>query len=258
MRTIRAWVLPLLMRRPALYRAALRLKGTLTAELRTFTRLVRAGDVVFDIGANRGAFTVLFSRIVGPTGTVYAFEPVPPTFARLSERVTAEGAVGNTRLVPSAASDRPGQFTIYMPGDDDGQASLARHATGSWAGGQVHEYTCTAVRLDDYIAESGLNRLDFVKCDVEGAELLALRGLEKAVARWKPSLYIEMNPDWIKGFGYTARNLLDFLRAAGYESVFHVSNAAPYPVPLTEAEFGRLGGYSNLLCVSPARIPCAF
>jgi FkbM family methyltransferase len=251
-------MLSFLMRRPLLYRAALRMKGTLTAELRVFTHLVRAGNTVFDIGANRGHFTVLFSRLVGRYGTVHAFEPVAPTYAKLCTRVAAEGASANTVLVPAAVSDQAGRFPIFLPGEDDGQASLATHETGSWHEANTTEYVCDAMTLDDYVRAHAVRRLDFVKCDVEGAELPALRGAAATLALWKPTLYVELNPDWVRAFGYTPRDLWDFLRGIGYAQIFHVSTADPLPVFLTETEFARIGGYSNLLCLSPQRMPCAF
>jgi len=259
MPSLKSHLLGLLTRRPVLYSTALKLKGTLTAELRAFSCLVKADDTVFDIGANRGHFTLLFSMLAGRRGQVHAFEPVPPTFQKLSTHLVVEAVYSNTHLVNAAAADCTGQFPIYMPGDDDGQASLAHHQAGSWRDCRAPaEYQCDALRLDDYITEQRLARLDFVKCDVEGAELPALRGAASALAKWRPSLYVEVNPDWTSAFGYSPRDLWDFLTSLGYEHIYHVSINSPYPVLLSEAEFARLGGYSNLLCVSPRRYPCAF
>jgi predicted methyltransferase len=69
-----------LARRPRLYSELLRTLGRGSLEKRTFLRAIRSGDVVIDVGANEGYFTLLFSDIVGATGEVHAFEPAEPTF----------------------------------------------------------------------------------------------------------------------------------------------------------------------------------
>jgi FkbM family methyltransferase len=251
MRSLRSQALSLLVPRPRLYRSALRLKGTLTSEIWTFTKFVRRGNVVFDVGANRGRFTVLFSRLVGSRGRVHAFEPVPPTFTHLADYVREEGATANTELVSAAASDRAGRFTMYLPGTDDGQASLAKQSGGSWVGSSTTEYTCEATTLDEYVASRNVAQLDFVKCDVEGAELLALRGAKETLARFRPTLYLEANPECIRAFGNTPQDLWSALRSAGYERIYCVRAGVPLPTPFSERELPTLDGYTNLLCLSP-------
>ena len=81
----------LLARHPLVYERLLRAAGRGSLEKRTFLRLLRLGDVVVDVGANAGYFTLLFSDIVGASGEVHAFEPIAPTFDRLSSMMDEAG-----------------------------------------------------------------------------------------------------------------------------------------------------------------------
>src|SRR5258706_3403573 len=97
-----------LCRHPRLYLRVLQALGRGSLEKHAFLALLRAGDVVCDIGANRGHFTRLFARIVGKGGHVHAFEPGPGTFERLREAMSASGVPANFTLHPVALSDSPG------------------------------------------------------------------------------------------------------------------------------------------------------
>jgi FkbM family methyltransferase len=166
----------------------------LTAELRIMLDLVSPGDVVFDVGANRGYFTQLYSLLVGRHGRVFAFEPVPTTFRVLQARMAERQVIPNFELVDVAFSDTSGTAVMHLPGQDDGQASLQPHSgVGSWTADPAATFPCRQVRLDDFVRERGISRLDFLKCDVEGAELLVLRGAcatlkkcNRSALRWHP------------------------------------------------------------------------
>lgn len=240
----------LLTRQPILYAAALRLRPA-SLDKRVFLRLVRPGDSVFDVGANLGHYTVLFSHLAGRNGEVHAFEPIPSTFDRLSANVAARARFGNVRLNRAAVSDRPGPVTLWLPGDDHGQASLARHRAGSWTPAtEVREFSCEAVRLDDYVRERGTGQVAFVKCDVEGAELPALRGAAETLKRHRPLLHLEVSAAWTGDFGYDPADLIRFLLDLGYRS-FHLlrEDVRRLDDPLTE--LGGLQESVNLLCAVP-------
>ena len=114
----------LLARRPALYDALLRLRPGHDLDKRVFLRLVREGDVVFDVGANLGLYTLLFSHRTGRTGQVHAFEPAPPTFQALLCNLDREGRFRNVVANGVAVGAAAGTASLYLPGDDHGQASL--------------------------------------------------------------------------------------------------------------------------------------
>jgi FkbM family methyltransferase len=126
--------------------------------------------VVFDLGANKGYFTKLFCNIVGPFGEVHAFEPVKDTFLE-NIRGFSGNTPANLKLHNLAVGDRNTNIEILVPAGDYGQASLKSHKTGSWHVGQFEQVLCKMIRLDDYIQENSISVIDFIKCDIEGAEL---------------------------------------------------------------------------------------
>ena len=231
----------LLCRHPLAYLRLLRVTGRGSIEKRAFLALIRRGDVVFDIGANRGHFTRLFSRMVGREGAVHAFEPAPHTFETLRESFSSGGYPPNVTFNLCALGEASGKTRIIIPGGDDGQASLRVHTGGSWtAAAPTQSDACNVVTLDDYAA--GLERVDFMKCDIEGAELPAIRGGRATLTRLKPMLWIEVNPEWTRDFGYCALDLLNELRALGYDTFL---SEREHLSPLRDTDFC---GTDNVLC----------
>lgn len=238
-----------LSRLPSLYAALLGLRPNHDADKRLFLRLVRPGDVIFEVGANRGYYTCLFSRLVGRAGRVHAFEPVPETYSILREALAGEPTAANVDAHQCAVADREGNAPIFVPGMDDGQASLRRHAAGSWAGApQVRELTCSTITLDAYAGRQGIERIDLLKCDVEGAELLLLRGAVGVLARHRPALHLEVSRDWPRAFGYEVEELIAWLRGRGYADCRLVRRGGLAPLT-PERGLAELDESENLLCL---------
>lgn len=224
---------------PIIYLRILQLLRRGNLEKRIFLSILRKGDTVVDAGANRGDFTQLFSDIIGASGSVHAFEPVPPTFNRLQHRL--ESGVKNYVLNQCALGEIPGSALINLPDDDDGQASLRNHHDGSWKNPlAIQQFECTITTLDLYAAE--FKRLDFLKCDVEGAELWILKGGRATLARLSPLLFLEVNPAWTSDFGSTPDDLVAELHSQGYDRLFL---ATDHLEPFVDTKFA---GSANLLC----------
>lgn len=200
-----------------LYRMALCLRRKhFNAEKYVYTRLIDAGDYVIEGGANRGYFTPFFARWVGPKGRVYAFEPVPPTFKKLQAHCKVYNC-DNLNLIPKALWHQNERLSMYVPGTQDGQASLTQHDTGYWnEQKEVQTYEIDALRLDDFIEGVSLKRLDFIKLDLEGAELQALQGAFRVLERFGPILHLELENQWMKDFGSNTESAILFLKELGY------------------------------------------
>ena len=216
----------LLSQHPTIYDRILRLKHRkeYDNERIVFLNAIHPGDTVFDIGANRGIHTVLLSHLAGAKGAVHAFEPVPPTFERLSQTVAQKKRFDNVTLVNSAVSDAVGTITINMPDGDDGQASIAKHDAGSWKNAaKISTFECAVTTLDAYTPTIP-KPPDFIKCDVEGAELLTLRGGRKVLSQHAPILFLEVCPAWARNFGYAPIDILNFVKPYGYDTFFVIDD----------------------------------
>lgn len=186
-----------------------------------FCDLLAPGMVVMDVGANVGQYTLLAAPRVGPAGRVHAFEPTPRVAAKLRASVRLNG-FANVAVNEAAVSEAPGQVTLYYVEDDDGENSIL----GGKAG--CPSVTVPAVTLDDYVAAHGLGRVDVVKMDIEGAELLALRGARRLLSGDDaPVVILEVNPKSLAFSGSSVADLLGLLQGYGYR----VHEVASYGTP---------------------------
>jgi FkbM family methyltransferase len=203
---------------PRLYSLGIRSFGSPAPLKLLFINVIKRGDVVFDVGANRGIFTSYFSNLVGPLGKVHAFEPSSRTCEMLRASLMARTVHDNIILNCCAVGDSRGSALLYTPAGDDGQASLVEHSDGSWLGAsEVLTEPCDVVALDDYVEGQRLSQIDFVKVDVEGAERLVIGGFLKSLRRFKPVLTVELCSRWSKDFGHRPAELLMMLQELGYD-----------------------------------------
>ncbi len=179
-------------------------------------RSLRPGMVVFDLGANLGQYTLLAARCVGKGGRVHSFEPSRRMFGELEFNVRLNGLSDICVLNPLAVSDvcGPANLSRYERGAEV-YGSLGCH-TRTEAAMIGHECVKT-VTLDDYMGQMRVERVDFIKMDIEGAELLALRGAERLLSqRDAPTILLEMADVNTEGFGYKASEIWDFLEEREY------------------------------------------
>jgi FkbM family methyltransferase len=253
MRSFRSRAERSLTRWPALYAALLRRRPGHDFDRWLFLRLVRSGDTVFDVGANLGVYSLLFSRLVGRRGRVHAFEPGPPTFAALNNHLEREGPCRNLKANPLAVGAAAGTATLYLPGDDHGQASLSRQTAGSWtAAPEVAEFAVPMTTLDAYAAERNVARVDLIKIDVEGGELGVLQGAARLLARDHPLLHLEVSYGWARAFGYGPGEAVAFLAGLGYSAFYRLQGEVRLlRDPAAELADLSAGGSANLLCAIP-------
>jgi FkbM family methyltransferase len=250
---MKAWLDLVLARMPRLYGGFLRASRPVERDRRTLLALVRRRDVVLDVGANAGTYTVLLSNLVGRRGRVHAFEPVPPTFAALAARVARQRCFDNVALNDCALAASDGPLRLYVPGTDFDQAAIAYHDTGSWQhADEVVSYTSRATTLDAYLAAHGDALPAFMKCAVEGAELRVLEGAAATLRRAAPLLQLAINPDWTRNLGYRPPDLVRFLTGYGY-SRFYLMSEAPHLLADPLRELAGLRGAASLVCAVAGR-----
>jgi FkbM family methyltransferase len=168
---------------------------------RLFARTVRPGQVVYDIGANVGFYTLLASVLVGPTGRVLAFEPLPRNVAYLRTHVELNHC-HNTTVVTAAVSDTMG--TARFDGSGDG--SMAHLATD----GAIAVETVT---LDNVVFAQGEPPPHVIKIDVEGAEMAVLRGGQQTIETYRPTIFLALHGPELQRYCY------EWLRSRGYQLV---------------------------------------
>lgn len=185
-----------------------------------FEQLLRPGDVVLDVGANLGRMSLHAARLVGAGGQVHAFEPCPKVAGSLWRNLQANAAA-NVTVWPFAATERAGMVEFQMPlGTNSGWASM--RDLGAGAAVSIH---VAAARLDD-LSELWLRPPRLVKIDVEGAELLALRGMQAGLAKHQPFVVLELTDSWLRQLGGSAAELLQLMRDLGY-SAWDLRGPAP-------------------------------
>ncbi|CAN5118617.1 FkbM family methyltransferase [soil metagenome] len=236
------------MRAPADFRytsiTAFLLRDWTEPELRALDRLVKPGDVVVDVGANIGLYALKAARLVGADGRVVALEPGAEAYAHLSANL-AMNAFPWARAVKLAASDNDGEAVLHhVPLGRDPQAfSLIANARA------VEGETVATLTLDTLATREGLDRIDLIKIDVEGAEPLVIAGATRVLAHQRPAVLFECNA-YINagGSGAAAGEAWTLLAAANYR-FFRLIGDRFEPIASPPAAF------CNVLAVHAERQP---
>ena len=211
-----------------------RLRGDTTVAL--VDDLVPEGGVVVDAGAELGSFSLRMAQLAGPQGRVHAFEPNPSNVEALREIARGEP---NLRVHPVALSDRTGTARLYVPVEDGVQVA----AVGSLT--PPRDEDCEAVeieteRLDDALGDDAA-RVSFLKCDVEGHELAALRGAQRVLTDARPSLLVEIER---RHAGERMDETFEYLAGLDYEG-FAVGPDGPVPLAEFDVERDQLAFLSQ-------------
>jgi FkbM family methyltransferase len=179
-------------------------------------RLVPADAVVFDVGAHAGQFTKLFARAAS-RGRVYAFEPSSYARSILRSVVWLHG-LRNVAIVPVALGADLGLAPLTMPIKASGASGFGLSHLGPpeahWRA--VAQELVAQATIDDIADALRLDRLDFIKADIEGWELQMLRGARAAVDRFRPRLMLELTSEHLARAGDRLDDVFEFLAAHRY------------------------------------------
>lgn len=170
--------------------------------------------VCIDIGACFGWYSVLFSQLAGEAGQVHAFEPVPDNRECLLANLKLNG-LSNVKVNPFALGESESTTKIYVPVDGV-SGSLKAHAKLK----DCKVIDINVSTLDQYVIDNGLDRIDFIKADIEGAEFLMLKGAESALRKYRPTLMLEVQAHSTRLFGYEPKNLFEWLKNIGYRAYY--------------------------------------
>lgn len=173
---------------------------------------VAGEDSVFlDIGGNCGLYSLNVARHF-PTSHTYCFEPVPTSQAMIRVNAEHNALANRITLVGKALGDV--LKTVQMTASYSAMDHLIMGSASDELSPLIIEVPMTT--LDNFVTEHSLDRVDFIKCDVEGAELLVFTGAQQTLGRFHPPILVEIEARHTKRFGYVPEELDTFLRGFGY------------------------------------------
>ncbi|RYE58778.1 MAG: FkbM family methyltransferase [Sphingobacteriales bacterium] len=214
-----------------------------------FSAVVRAGNTVYDLGANNGIHSLLFSKLTGTKGKVFSFEPLQKNCEEIKTNYSLN-SITNITIVQNAVGEKTGTMQFHL-GLHDKQGSLV--GIGRESGESL---TVNIITLDEFIAK-GNPQPDFLKIDIEGAESMALAGFSKSIDNIRPLMFIELHtPEqdalvgkFLADHGYTAWRLEEgandpSIGVPGLKKIQDLTK--PYPAPD--------GIWGTILAVHPEKL----
>ncbi|MEG4278967.1 FkbM family methyltransferase [Microcoleus sp. MON1_C1] len=190
-------------------------------EQRLVQRLVRQGMTVFDIGANIGNYSLLFSNLVGREGKVYSFEPNSTTFNTLKQRTENKpniflfqtAVLSENKLIEF--NEFPDEFSVW---NSIGRPQMENPENPQEYVPIVKSETVSGITVDSFCQKHKIEKIDYLKIDVEGAESDVLNGCLNLLARKAIEfIQFEISQKMLEGMQHTAKETFDFLMANGYE-----------------------------------------
>lgn len=194
--------------------------------------ILQPGMTMLDVGANDGFFSVFAARKVGNEGRVYAFEPSGREFGRLKANLVLN-QLTNVRPVQKAVADLSGKGVLRIcEYGHEGQNTLGDFVHQVKEAGTERVELCS---LDDHFAAESLERLDFIKIDVEGAEYKVLAGARQILTRFKPIILLEALDPALGKQGSSTAEVTAFLKSLGYR----IYDFSPATGRLVASDFAR-------------------
>lgn len=210
---------------------------------------IRKGDVVLDIGANIGYYTLIFAKLVGEEGKVFTFEPDPDNFALLKKNVKING-YQNVILVQKAVSNKTAMIRLYLSEDNKGDHRIYDSHDGR------KSIKIEATRLDDYFTNYN-GRINFIKIDIQGAESGALQGMSNLLKNNKSvKIVTEFWPIGLKRFGTNPKEYLKLLIKYCFK-LYHIAEQEKKIEPVNIAlSYSKIldkyypdGNFTDLFCI---------
>jgi FkbM family methyltransferase len=183
------------------------------AEIALMCSILSPGDVFFDIGANVGYYSLVASQIVGASGQIHAFEPIPDNVTRLRSAVQ-RNEVKNVTINQMAVGESEGVLDLYIGNESLGNSGWASVV---FSGRRPDVVTVPQATMDNYISEHGIKSIRLVKLDIEGAEPEAICGMRSVLKSSNaPDILCEVNPWLLERRGLDSRAITLPLAEHGY------------------------------------------
>ena len=211
-----------------------------------FKSVLKKGMVVLDIGANVGYYTIISSYYVGKSGKVLSFEPEPENYKFLTKNINAN-EYSNVLTFPCGISDKKSEGTLYLSSDNKGKHSLIKLK------GEDTSINIPLTTIDSVLADSGIEKIDVIKIDIEGAEALALKGMTNTIKKNPPCiLFCEFYPEALRLMHSDPLDFLHNISSLGF-SIYEIRNQRKQLVSSKDfhvfvTKFKK-DEYTNLYCI---------
>lgn len=215
-------------------------------ETKIVKKEIEQGNIVLDIGANIGYYTLIFAKLVGENGKVYAFEPDPTNYSLLKKNIKING-YKNVVLLQKAVSNKTGKINLYLSDDNNGDHRIYNSHD------KRHSLKIEVVRLDDYFKDYQ-GKIDFIKMDIQGAECIAVHGMPLLLKKNKNiKLITEFWPFAIKKCGNDHKKYLGLLQKYGFK--LYLIDELTKKIQPTNIDYllkrytPKNKNFTNLLCI---------
>ncbi len=195
-------------------------------ELTLQLKLIEDEYNILDIGGNYGWYAMEIAQ-KRPKANIFCFEPIPRSFYFLNENIELNN-LANIRAFNFGFSDSEGSMNFYFDPNLSVNASLANVSNNE----KITNIICSVRKLDNFVKDQNMN-IDYIKCDVEGAELLVFKGGMDTIRKDKPIIFAEMLRKWTAKFNYHPNDIITFLNDLGY-SCFTLNHGQLLPFFLVD------------------------
>jgi len=172
-------------------------------------KLVQDGQTVMDVGGNIGWFSLTLAKLKKNLN-IYAFEPIPKTFDYLTKNIELNH-LGKIKCFNFGFSNFEGTIPFYYYSQGSGNASMVNVSERA----DVEVQECKVMLLDEFVKKNKLT-VDFIKCDVEGAELFVFQGATETLQTQKPIIATEMLRKWAAKYDYHPNKIISLMSGLGY------------------------------------------
>lgn len=221
-------------------------------ELRFLNKFISPGMIFLDIGAYHGLYSIVAGRKVSPTGQVYTFEPTPTHYSRIKHHLWLN-RVENVVVEQLALSNLDGKTEFHIP--VSGVMTVGSLKPSLFSRGKLKAITVETKRLDTYVEKKGIEKIDIIKIDVEGAEMIFLEGASTTLKQFQPLLILEAIDTACEPWGYKAADLLSKVKQ-DYDYVLYEFDEQGYLSPHNIRETYPAVSNSNFLAVPRLKVNC--
>ncbi len=177
-------------------------------------KMITPDSHVFDIGANIGWYTIHISDML-KGGSIHCFEPIPATYKKLTDNIN----LNNIKSITTnniALSEKKQILTFYFDPNQSGSSSSKNITENE----NIEKLELNSITLDDYMAQNKISKIDFIKCDVEGAELFVFQGATETLKKHTPIVFTELLRKWAAKFGYHPNEIMQIFHAMDYQAFY--------------------------------------